>query len=367
MTFSTQEHISAPLGASPGWLGGRWTASLLAHKTLYSLAFLTYGASLLQSYWLGVPVALSVTTFITTTMLLLVLIIILLQLAGELLRHWRQGAPGRPSAAIARKLVKDIVTPGRVSNGFHAIMATNIFAAGFTIIKSNIPVAVPFAWDATLMEIDQLLHFGVLPHDLLAPLYQSPLAIFIVNLIYNIWFIILLIFFVWQGMSENDSPLRQRYLISYLLCMGLGTLVLGTIFSSAGPCFYGLVVPGPNPYAGLMHHLAGANEVYPVWTIGAQHMLWNIYSDSNGTLSAISAMPSMHVASSVLFILCARASGICWLTWLCGFVAVAVFIGSIVLAWHYAVDGYAGAVLALACWKLGGWWVTRSPLNSRPS
>jgi hypothetical protein len=36
------------------------------------------------------------------------------------------------------------------------------------------------------------------------------------------------------------------------------------------------------------------------------------------------------------------------------------------LSWHYAVDGYLGAVIALACWKASGWWVKRS-FSSRPS
>ena len=44
-----------------------------------------------------------------------------------------------------------------------------------------------------------------------------------------------------------------------------------------------------------------------------------------------------------------------------------VLLGSVLLAWHYAVDGYAGAMIALACWWLAGLWVKRSPLSSRPS
>jgi hypothetical protein len=29
-------------------------------------------------------------------------------------------------------------------------------------------------------------------------------------------------------------------------------------------------------------------------------------------------------------------------------------VGSVVLAWHYAVDGYLGAVLAIVCWRVAG-------------
>ena len=31
-----------------------------------------------------------------------------------------------------------------------------------------------------------------------------------------------------------------------------------------------------------------------------------------------------------------------------------IMLGSVVLAWHYAVDGYAGALIAWAIWSLVG-------------
>jgi membrane-associated phospholipid phosphatase len=96
-------------------------------------------------------------------------------------------------------------------------------------------------------------------------------------------------------------------------------------------------------------------------------MLWESYETSEGMISGISAMPSMHVATAVLFFLCARGAGIAWLSWATGIFAVMIQIGSVLLAWHYAVDGYAGALLALGCWWLAGWWVKRGWLSSRPS
>ena len=41
-----------------------------------------------------------------------------------------------------------------------------------------------------------------------------------------------------------------------------------------------------------------------------------------------------------------------------------IFIGSIVLAWHYAIDGYVAAALVLVLWWLMGhvsrWWHGRA-------
>ena len=38
------------------------------------------------------------------------------------------------------------------------------------------------------MQLDQLLHFGVLPHEILAPLFNYPFITFLVNVNYNLWF-----------------------------------------------------------------------------------------------------------------------------------------------------------------------------------
>ena len=61
------------------------------------------------------------------------------------------------------------------------------------------------------------MHFGVLPHDILAPLFEYPFVTFLVNVNYNLWFVVITAFFFWQGFRKQDTALRQQYLISYLL------------------------------------------------------------------------------------------------------------------------------------------------------
>ena len=352
------------------WVGDTGRAlveALQRHAELYLLAGFTYAASLLQSLVLGVPLEFGLAAILSTTTLLLVMLLILIRLAAELFWLWRSNHVGSTTPVLLRALFEDILAPERVANGVHALIATGIFAVGFTVIKANIPHALPFALDETLMRVDQALHFGTLPHEWLTPLLRSEVAIFSVNLVYNSWYFVLLGFFMWQGLLQPNTPLRQRYLLAYLLSWALGTLVLGTLLSSAGPCFYGRLVAGPDPYAGLMEQLAQASREYPVWALNTQDMLWQQYIAGKGEISGISAMPSMHVATSVLFLLCARSEGVRWLTWFCAVFAAMILLGSVLLGWHYAVDGYAGALVAIGCWKLAGWWVKRSPLSSRPS
>ena len=51
------------------------------------------------------------------------------------------------------------------------------------------------------------------------------------------------------------------------------------------------------------------------------------------------------------------SSGKYWLGWLAAAYATLIFLGSVHLAWHYAIDGYAGLAVALAGWHAAGWLV----------
>jgi hypothetical protein len=140
-------------------------------------------------------------------------------------------------------------------------------------------------------------------------------------------------------------------MIATWILLGTGAAIL---FSSAGPCFFAHVTGLPDPYASLMAYLHRANESFPISTLGAQGLLWDAYSLHRfSAFAGISAMPSMHVASATLFALLG------WRTnrWLgiafTGFFGL-ILIGSVHLGWHYAIDGYAGAIGALFIWWLTG-------------
>jgi membrane-associated phospholipid phosphatase len=99
-----------------------------------------------------------------------------------------------------------------------------------------------------------------------------------------------------------------------------------------------------------MTSLHEADSTYSVWALKTQDLLWQKYATREVIFAGgISAMPSMHVAMATLFAL------VCWRTrrWL-GIVmatyAVIIQIGSVHLAWHYAIDGYAGSLGMLLIW-----------------
>jgi hypothetical protein len=111
---------------------------------------------------------------------------------------------------------------------------------------------------------------------------------------------------------------------------------------------------GEDPFQPLMAYLNEANEITPIYALHTQDLLWESYLGAEGMIKGISAMPSIHVGMCVLLALLAFAGGKRRLGWFFAALTATIFLGSIELGWHYAVDGYAGAVVALATWFLAG-------------
>jgi membrane-associated phospholipid phosphatase len=138
----------------------------------------------------------------------------------------------------------------------------------------------------------------------------------------------------------------------------LGSL-LATLLSSGGPVYFGRLTGLPDPYVPLMDYLQAAGEVSVVWALKVHDALWQSHMTGAYDFgSGISAMPSIHVATAVLFALLGwrvdRRLGIAFTVF-----AAVIMIGSVHLAWHYAVDGYLSAVLTVLIWRFCGWWVGR--------
>jgi len=224
----------------------------------------------------------------------------------------------------------------------------------FTEMKSVIPLMNPYSWDIAFMELDRLLHFGQDPWQLLQPLFGSTAPTLTLNFIYNLWFFVMFGFWLASGWTQEDNGWERQFLLSFIWCWIIGGTILAIIFSSMGPAFYDLVNTSSNPYAAQMSFLQGINETHEVLALGTQDILREGYlNPSSGGFSGISAMPSLHNATSTLFMLAAYRIHKIFGHVMLAFLAC-IIIGSVHLAWHYAVDAYAGIIIALILWKLSG-------------
>jgi len=264
--------------------------------------------------------------------------------------------PKRPSARFISDVRSVVFDADRMLNGLVALLGVTLFIGTFSYFKSIVPFLKPFQWDSAFAEADRWLHFGLDPYRLLQPVFGSPWATTALNAIYHFWFFLVYFVVFVACFSSHSSTVSRQYLIAFGLVFALGGNALAVVFSSAGPVYFERLGLGAD-FVPLTTMLQQFNTVAPVWALDVQEALWNSHTNG-GPISGISAMPSMHVASSTLMAI----AGFGYRKWagyaLTGF-AIAIMIGSVQLGWHYAIDGYLGAALAVICWKLAAPFVSR--------
>lgn len=322
--------------------------ALRGHAILFVLlAFHLAGAAVVTAMTPG----LSAPSLIPTLMTLL----IFLPLSILSLRFFHLATrvrPEHPITALARDMGDFLRQPDRMANGLVITFVFVIFMNVFSYLKGAIPVIHPFSWDTTFMEWDRWLHGGYHPWELLQPLFGYPPVTFVINMTYHLWFMVIWLMVAGLAFTPVPSELRTRFFLAFMATWGIGGNLLATVFSSAGPCYYSLIGLAPDPFAPLLSYLNTANEVLPVWALNTQLLLWQGYQGDAIKLG-ISAMPSIHNAAALL---CALAG---WhINRKLGAVLFVftglILLGSVHLGWHYAIDGYAGLVLALIVWWLAG-------------
>lgn len=242
----------------------------------------------------------------------------------------------------------------RMTTGLVTSVIMILMLVAFAQAKTLIPYIHPFSWDVTFMEWDRWLHFGHHPYELAHSLFGSDFAISQFTGLYNIW--LFLMYFMLFGccFMRSDDPSRMQFLFAFVFTWAIGGNLLATLFSSAGPVYFASLGLG-DAYLPLTDRLQAHAATGALSVVETQGLLWQMFDGPN-SVNAISAFPSMHVASSVLMALMgfriARWVGIAL-----SIFAGLIFIGSFLLAWHYAVDGYAGAVITIIIWKVSGWFV----------
>ena len=169
---------------------------------------------------------------------------------------------------------------------------------------------------------------------------------------YSLWFVLIYFFAFTACVDKEDPERRNTFLFAFFLNWIIGGSILATIFSSVGPVYYQTFGFG-DQFVPLTTALEDVNLLTPLTALELQAMLLDGYQN-DGTMSGISAMPSMHLALSWLIAFQAfqyrRVFG-----WMVVAFALLIQCSSVHLGWHYAVDGYIGLGVAIGCWYLGRW------------
>jgi hypothetical protein len=232
-----------------------------------------------------------------------------------------------------------------------ALLGSVLLQVAFSLIKTSIPLVVPFYADAPLAALDAWMHAG---QDPWAMLHDSSVAVSALwaERIYTLyWVYPALLFPLFLVVADRDEERRRRYLLLYAGSWVVIGNLIALAGSSVGPVYHDALLGGDRFAA-----LAGALDSSGIADsrIGTlQTLLWEARKTGGIQLgTGISAFPSMHVAiAAIMGLYMAERSR--WLI-LPGLVCVlSVLHLSVFTGYHYAVDGYASVLLvALAAWAL---------------
>lgn len=232
-------------------------------------------------------------------------------------------------------------------------LVSPVFLTAFGSWKAAIPLLNPFGWDARFSRVDAALHLGTDPWRLIHPLLGHPWLTVLLDHTYYTWLPLVPVVLTWQAWSSRWA-LRRQFLVTFALCWIVVGTAFAIAFSSAGPCFLGSLGLDGSRYAPLMSYLTSVHANHPLFAIETQEWLWTAYATNTANpFIRISAMPSMHVAMVTLYAL------VGWRTWkplgvVFAAYGILIFLGSVHLGWHYAVDGYASVLVVLLLWHGAG-------------
>ena len=256
---------------------------------------------------------------------------------------WQRDVLGRKPSDILRQFRTNVQSGIRDWRMWYEVLrmiiALRICLMVFIFLKQALPIMNPRLYDAELAAADRWLHVGVSPVEMALAAFSWPLSARALDLLYVLWYAVkgpvLLLF-----LFHPDARRRWHFMTAYVLLWIVGWV--GYIcLPSVGPEY-----ANPAQFAGINTPAADSLQAW----------LWQTYSELRADpthyrmviYSGVAAFPSLHVGMAVLFAIALRPYRVAF--WLMALFALCMQVGSVFLGWHYAIDGYAGGILAALCY-----------------
>jgi hypothetical protein len=269
---------------------------------------------------------------------------------------YRRRALDAPAAVLGAWLAERWRRDRLVSLAWPPLLFAMLMAS-FNAFKQMVLPAAGFGFDPLFADLDRMLFLGNDPWLVTHAVFGSPAATGLIDKAYHGWFVPMALgLMICAFLPRTSWRLRTQYMLSYIaMWIGVGSL-LAFLLPAAGPCFY-TDFTGPSPtFQALMERLAAQQEMLgsPLSALTLQSGLLQMHGGDELIIGGgISAMPSVHNGLAILFALAAfrinRTAG-----WAMAAYAAVIWIGSIHLGWHYAVDGIASLALAFGIWRAAG-------------
>jgi len=226
-----------------------------------------------------------------------------------------------------------------------------LLAHAYSWLKVFVPFVNARRWDVELAWLDQALHLGLSPSLFLVALFEGTPVLPLIDWSYFLWLPFALLGFGFFA-AFPDRETRERYAASHVLLWALGA--------------WGYVaMPALGPALAFPDEWKAVRAGMPLNSGGQVTLLLNyqlvLDARRDGTPPApylnpalgVAAMPSLHVGVDVLLLVWCRRRARALAPFALA-VLLLHLLGSVATGWHYAVDAWAGAGLALfAAWAAG--------------
>lgn len=270
----------------------------------------------------------------------------------------RRGETCSP-VALARAFVADRWRHDRGASLWQPAAMFVVLMTSFTFFKIIVLPHAGFGYGPAIANLDRAL-FGADPWRITHAVFASPWWTQAIDLAYHAWFAPLIFGVVLCAFARPGSVLAWRYLLAFCLIWIVQGSILAYGFPAAGPVFFAQFQLEAARFTELTDLLASqdaalrAHGAPGLTALMFQHGLLQLFNDGTVAVGGgISAMPSLHNAMAILFACAAwRLSPRCG--WATSIYAAIIWIGSIHLGWHYALDGIVALIVTVALWKLTG-------------
>lgn len=226
---------------------------------------------------------------------------------------------------------------------------TDLVTWAYAWLKLSVPLLHAATWDAAVRRLDAALHFGVEPAVVARRLLDLPFLARLLDLEYAAFLVSTQLGVAWF-FSTLSLRERARFAAGFAALWSVGVWIYAAV-PVAGPCF------------SVPEELAATRATLPIQA-SAQATLAKNYATMKRlaagepaaepivSMFGVAAMPSLHVGAHAFLALWARRR--CRPAFLVFAVLTPItFVGSVASGWHWAVDGYAGLLLAWLAYRLG--------------
>jgi hypothetical protein len=245
--------------------------------------------------------------------------------------------------AVAKQLQSDYFNMPFLLYAARVIFALNITVIAYFNLKQIIPFVNPRLFDQQLWQIDTIIHGNISP-TLMALRIPHDWGVWpFMDKFYKTFFLLHFIFFwIFIG-QKNSQDLKNKFFTAICLLWIVGGISY-FVFPAMGPCYF-----KPELFKGL--NLPWAQKIQYLLLDSYTHATKDSFAYQTTAFSGIAAMPSLHVAFPFLFTLLSwKINRIISIT--TGVYTLIILIGSVMLGWHYLIDGYAGILEAYLIYSL---------------